>query len=88
MQMGETYNQYNGHKGKMNDIVWRLVDRYYTQVSTDLNQFIADLNKSEVLGKECGARGKYEMLCKNLNIPIAKKELSDADREKIFGKTA
>ena len=88
--MGALYNEYNGVKGKMTDVTWRLITRYYDQVSHKVEDFIKDLNNSKVLGKECGARGKYEELCKNLNIPIATKgkELSDADREKIFGKTA
>ena len=68
--MGMLYNEYNGLKGKkMSDVTWRLITRYYDQVSHG---------------------GNYNALCENLNIPIVVKgkELSDADREKIFGKTA
>ena len=89
--MGMLYNEYNGLKGKkMSDVTWRLITRYYDQVSHNVEDFIKDLNNSKVLGKECGARGNYNALCENLNIPIVKVkgELSDADREEIFGKTA
>ena len=89
IKMGQAYNEYNGLKGrKMSDVTWRLITRYYDQVSHDFEQFLTDLNNSKVLGKECGARGKYEELCKNLDIPIAKKELSEEDRKKIFGDAA
>jgi hypothetical protein len=78
--MGMEYNKYNGMEGKkMSDVTIRLVMRYYEKVSNDFLTFIADLNKSNKLGKECGARGNYEALCKNLNIPIKEKE--DATEE-------
>lgn len=73
--MGMEYNKYNGLEGKkMSDVTIRLVMRYYERVSNDFVTFINDLNKSEKLGKQCGARGNYEMLCKNLNIPIKERE--------------
>ena len=73
--MGMEYNKYNGLEGKkMSDVTIRLVMRYYERVSNDFVTFINDLNKSEKLGKQCGARGNYEMLCKNLNIPIKETE--------------
>ena len=73
--MGMEYNKYNGIEGKkMSDVTIRLVMRYYERVSNDFVTFINDLNKSEKLGKQCGARGNYEMLCKNLNIPIKETE--------------
>ncbi len=73
--MGMEYNKYNGIEGKkMSDVTIRLVMRYYEKVSNDFVTFLNDLNKSNKLGKECGARGNYEVLCKNLNIPIKEKE--------------
>jgi hypothetical protein len=72
----------------MTDVTWRLITRYYDKVSHDFETFMSDLENSEVLGRKCGERGDYERLCKNLNIPTPTKELSEADREKIFGKTA
>lgn len=73
--MGMEYNKYNGLQGKkMSDVTIRLIMRYYEKVSSDFTTFINDLNKSKVLGKACGARGDYEALCKNLNIPIKEKE--------------
>lgn len=89
IRMGYAYNEYNGLKGrKMSDVTWRLITRYYDQVSHDFEQFMADLNNSEVLGRKCGERGDYNKLCKNLNIPIVTKELSEEDRKKIFGDAA
>ena len=73
--MGMEYNKYNGIEGKkMSDVTIRLMMRYYEKVSDDFVTFLNDLNKSNKLGKECGARGNYEALCKNLNIPIKEKE--------------
>jgi hypothetical protein len=73
--MGMEYNKYNGLEGKkMSDVTIRLVMRYYEKVSSDFVTFINDLNKSEKLGKQCGARGNYEALCKNLNIPVKETE--------------
>ena len=73
--MGMEYNKYNGIEGKkMSDVTIRLVLRYYEKVSTDFVPFLNALNTSNKLGTECGARGNYETLCKNLNIPIKEKE--------------
>lgn len=89
IRMGKAYNEYNGLKGrKMSDVTWRLITRYYDQVSHDYEQFLEDLNNSEVLGRKCGERGDYDKLCKNLNIPIARKELSDEVRKQTFGEVA
>lgn len=75
-KMGRAYNDHNGLVGKkMSDVTIRLIMRYYEKVSTNFEQFVTDLNKSKVFGKECGSRDvKYEVLCKNLNIPIKEKE--------------
>ena len=73
--MGMAYNAYNGMENKkMSDVTIRLVMRYYEKVSTSLEDFNETLNKSNKLGKECGKRGNYEALCKNLNIPIKEQE--------------
>lgn len=73
--MGMAYNKHNGLEGKkMSDVTIRLIMRYYEKVSTDLDTFMATLSTSQVLGKQCGARGNYEALCKNLQIPIKEKE--------------
>lgn len=75
-QMGRAYNDYNEQYGKkMSDVTIRLIMRYYERVSKDFNKFLLDLNNSKVLGKNCGSRDvKYEVLCKNLNIPIKEEE--------------
>ena len=74
-RMGMEYNKYNGREGKkMSDVTIRLIMRFYEKVSTDFDTFMDALSKSQVLGKECGKRGSYEALGKNLNIPIKDKE--------------
>ena len=69
--MGMEYLKHNGLEGKkMSDVTIRLIMRYYEKKSSDFVRFIMDLKDSEVLGKECGSRGRYEQLCKNLGIPF------------------
>lgn len=68
---GQAYNAYNGVKSKkLSDVTIRLMMRYYEKVSTDMDTFLTDLNKSQVLGKIAVKRGDYGQLCKNLNIPF------------------
>lgn len=68
---GQAYNAYNGIKSKkLSDVTIRLMMRYYEKVSTDMDTFTNDLNKSQVLGKIAIKRGDYGQLCKNLNIPF------------------
>ena len=81
---GQAYNAYNGIKSKkLSDVTIRLMMRYYEKVSTDMDTFTTDLNKSQVLGKIAVKRGDYGQLCKNLNIPfdIKPKEENDNDNE-------
>ena len=79
-QMGRAYNDYNEqYNKKMSDVTIRLIMRYYEKVSHDFNKFLLDLNNSKVLGKLCGSREvKYEVLCKNLNIPVKENEEMNA----------
>ena len=87
--MGMEYNKYNGLEGKkMSDVTIRLIMRYFEKVSTNFETFINDLNKSQKLGKQCGARGNYEILCKNLNIPIKVKEDTTDTTESNLSKVA
>lgn len=80
--MGMEYNKYNGLEGKMTDVTIRLIMRYYEKKSKKMEEFIADLNKSKVLGKACGSREtEYADLCKNLNIPIKEKEEANITAE-------
>lgn len=81
---GQAYNAYNGIKSKkLSDVTIRLMMRYYEKVSTDMDTFTNDLNKSQVLGKIAVKRGDYGQHCKNLNIPfdIKPKEENDNDNE-------
>lgn len=75
-KMGRAYYDYNEqYKKKMSDVTIRLIMRYYEKVSKDFNQFLLDLNNSKVLGKNCGSRDvDYNVLCKNLNIPVKDSE--------------
>lgn len=74
MAMGKAYNEYNGIKGKMSDVTWRLIGRYYDRRGKTMEQFLADLQSSKVLGKNAGSRGDFKALCRNLNVPIGKEE--------------
>ena len=70
-EMGKLYNEWNGiGNRKMSDVTIRLMTRYYTMRSKDMETFVADLKNSKVFGKMCGSREiEYNTLCKNLNIP-------------------
>lgn len=74
--MGQEYNKYNGIPNKkMSDVTIRLIMRYYEKKSQTMDDFIQDLNKSKVFGKNCGSRDiDYAILCKNLNIPFKDNE--------------
>lgn len=88
-EMGMAYNAYNGLEGKkMSDVTIRLVMRFYEKVSQNLDTFNEILNKSEKLGKACGARGNYETLCKNLSIPIKEKEEPSEEQTESKAKAA
>ena len=79
---GQAYNAYNGIKSKkLSDVTIRLMMRYYEKVSTDMDTFTTDLNKSQVLGKIAVKRGDYGQLCKNLNIPFDIKPKEDNEVE-------
>lgn len=79
--MGMEYLKYNGLNGKkMSDVVIRLIMRYYEKKSNDMGCFIASLNNSKVLGKNCGSRTiPYSELCHNLGIPFGDEKLFYSD---------
>ena len=81
---GQAYNAYNGIKSKkLSDVTIRLMMRYYEKVSTDMDTFTNDLNKSQVLGKIAVKRGDYGQLCKNLNIPFDIKMKEDVNDNEV-----
>lgn len=81
---GQAYNAYNGIKSKkLSDVTIRLMMRYYEKVSTDMDTFTNDLNKSQVLGKIAVKRGDYGQLCKNLNIPFDIKPKEDVNDNEV-----
>ena len=70
MQMLALYYAYNGHaEKKPSDVAWRLIMRYYENVSKDIEDFKSTLAKSKKYGKRCGSREiKYSELCANLGM--------------------
>ena len=68
--MGKLYMAYNGHPNKKaSDVVWRLMMRYYENVSSDIETFKETLATSKKLGRKCGSREvKYSYLCENLGM--------------------
>lgn len=81
---GQACNAYNGVKSKkLSDVTIRLMMRYYEKVSTDMDTFLTDLNKSQVLGKIAVKRGDYGQLCKNLNIPFDIKPKEDVNDNEV-----
>ena len=65
LAMALAYNERMGIKGKPSDVVWRLCLKYYNKKSHNLNDFLADLEKAEVMD---GKRGHFNELCKNIGI--------------------
>lgn len=74
-EMGTLYNTYNGIEGKkMSDVTIRLMMRFWEKKSPKIEDFKKALKKSEKLGKECGARGNYAKLVKNLGMEYKEEE--------------
>jgi hypothetical protein len=69
MQMLSLYYQHNKNTKKPSDVAWRLIMRYYENVSTNVEDFKATLATSKVYGKRCGSRDiNYSELCANLGM--------------------
>ena len=66
-KMAKAYNEKMGIKGQPSDVVYRLVARYYDNVSTNFDEFEKTLAKAKVL-ENAGGRGKYAELCANLGM--------------------
>ena len=64
-KMARAYNEKMGIKGQPNDVVWRLVARYYEKVSSNMEHFAKALAKAEVI-VDAAARGNYETICANM----------------------
>ena len=64
-KMARAYNEKMGIKGQPNDVVWRLVARYYEKVSSNMEDFEKALAKAEVIA-DADARGNYETICANM----------------------
>ena len=66
-KMARAYNEKMGIKGQPNDVVWRLVARYYEKVSSNMEDFEKALAKAEVI-VDADARGNYEAICANIGM--------------------
>jgi len=66
-KMARAYNEKMGIKGQPNDVVWRLVARYYEKVSSNMEDFEKSLAKAEVIAG-ADARGNYETICANMGV--------------------
>ena len=66
-KMARAYNEKMGIKGQPNDVVWRLVARYYEKVSSNMEDFEKALAKAEVI-VDADARGNYETICANMGV--------------------
>ena len=64
-KMARAYNTKMGIKGQPNDVVWRLVARFYEKVSSNFEDFEKALDKAEVI-EGADARGNYEAICANV----------------------
>lgn len=64
-KMARAYNEKMGIKGQPNDVVWRLVARYYERVSSNMEDFEKALAKAEVIAG-ANTRGNYETICANI----------------------
>ena len=64
-KMARAYNEKMGIKGQPNDVVWRLVARYYERVSSNIEDFEKALAKAEVIAG-ANTRGNYETICANI----------------------
>ena len=66
-KMARAYNEKMGIKGQPNDVVWRLVARYYEKVSSNMEDFEKALAKAEVIAG-ADSRGNYETICANMGV--------------------
>lgn len=64
-KMARAYNEKMGIKRQPNDVVWRLVARYYEKVSSNIEDFEKALAKAEVIAG-ANTRGNYETICANI----------------------
>lgn len=66
-KMARAYNQKMGIKGQPNDVVWRLVARYYQKVSKDVASFENALATAKVI-EGADSRDNYEAICANMGV--------------------
>jgi len=64
-EMAKMYNEKMGIKGKPNDVVWRLVSKFYAKKSENVTDFAVALDNAKVMGDE---RENYAELCANLGM--------------------
>lgn len=66
-KMARAYNEKMGIKGQPNDVTWRMVARFYKEVSSNMSDFEKALDEAKVI-EDADARGNYECICANMGI--------------------
>lgn len=66
-KMARAYNEKMGIIGQPNDVVWRLVARYYDKKSCNFDTFMVSLANAEVI-KDADSRGNYAVICENMGV--------------------
>ena len=64
-EMAKMYQDKMGIKGKANDVVWRIVSKFYAKKSHNLTDFAVALDNAKIMGDE---RANYAELCANLGM--------------------
>lgn len=63
--MAKEYNRVMGIKGKPSDTTWRIVNKYYNEVSKDINHFVKALKNAGSLDNK---RGHFKEQCHALGM--------------------
>jgi hypothetical protein len=67
-KMAKAYNEKMGIKGQASDVTWRLVGKFYKEVSTSYEDFLTALAKAKVLKNADSREADFSLLCKNIGI--------------------
>lgn len=67
-KMAKAYNEKMGITGQASDVTWRLVGKFYREVSTSYEDFLTALSKAKVLKDADSRKADFKMLCKNIGI--------------------
>lgn len=67
-KMALAYNEKMGIKGQASDVTWRLVGKFYREVSPSYEAFLTALSKAKVLKDADSRSADFKKLCKNVGI--------------------